>query len=369
MKMRFLWAVAVVNALGLGTATSFANDEESASQVRSHVQDHTVHVSEFDLPLSGFLSAETRATLKRQTKEVEKTLQLCPFDIAHASEKDIVAVRQCADKYYYPGVIAKYRARYKVNVQAQSIAGVPTEIISPVDGVTVANKGRVLINLHGGGFIWGARWGGQIESIPIATVGKIKVVSVDYRMAPEYRFPAATEDVAAVYTALLKDYQPKNIGIYGCSAGGVLTAESVSWFEKHGLPAPGAIGMFGAGAFLSNDNDSTHFADAIAGSHWTVPEKLSYFRGVDPRNPLAYPGVAPEVMARFPDSLLITSTRDTQMSPVVVTHTRLVSLGVKADLHVWEGLGHCFFFEPDFPESREVYEVVARFFDKQLSGD
>jgi epsilon-lactone hydrolase len=96
-----------------------------------------------------------------------------------------------------------------------------------------------LINLHEGGFVFGGRWGGQIESIPIAAVGKFKVMSVDYRMAPEHRFPAASGDVAAVYRELLNTYQPKNIGIYGCSACGLLTAQAVAWLQKEGLPPPG----------------------------------------------------------------------------------------------------------------------------------
>jgi carboxylesterase type B len=106
--------------------------------------------------------------------------------------------------------------------------------------LNAANRGRVLINLHGGAFLWGAHSGGLVESIPVASVGKLKVISVDYRQGPEATFPAASEDVAAVYTALLKRYEPQNIGIYGCSAGGVLTAQSVAWIAAHGLPRPGA---------------------------------------------------------------------------------------------------------------------------------
>jgi len=81
--------------------------------------------------------------------------------------------------------------------------------------------------------------------------GKIKVITVDYRQGPEYKFPAASEDAASVYRALLKEYKPRDIGIYGCSAGGSLSAMAVAWFQTHGLPTAGAIGIFGAGAFGS----------------------------------------------------------------------------------------------------------------------
>jgi alpha-beta hydrolase superfamily lysophospholipase len=42
-------------------------------------------------------------------------------------------------------------------------------------------------------------------------------------------------------------------------------------------------------------------------------------------------------------------------------------LGVKADLHIWEGLDHAFYFEPDLPESAEAYEVIVKFFASHLS--
>jgi monoterpene epsilon-lactone hydrolase len=87
------------------------------------------------------------------------------------------------------------------------------------------NRSRILINLHGGGFLFSAGNGddilsGQAESIQIAGLGSIKVVTVDYWQGPDHRFLAASEDVAAVYRELLKrHYQPRNIGIFGYSSG------------------------------------------------------------------------------------------------------------------------------------------------------
>ena len=51
------------------------------------------------------------------------------------------------------------------------------------------------------------------------------------------------------------------------------------------------------------------------------------------------------------------------------THSLLVSAGVPAQLHVWEGLGHAFLLDPALPESREAYEVTVKFFDRYLGRD
>src|SRR5207253_2291526 len=117
-------------------------------------------------------------------------------------------------------------AVYPVNVEEQNIAGVRTDVVTPKDVIALRNRDRVLINLHGGGYscATGGGLAGLVESIPVAGVGKIKVVAIDYRTAPQYHFPAATEDVAAVYRQLLKTHKPENIGMYGCSTGATLTA-------------------------------------------------------------------------------------------------------------------------------------------------
>ncbi len=291
----------------------------------------------------------------------------CP-SMAKASKADMPSIRNCqAEAFYKLPVYAKMRDRFKVAFKQQVIGGVPTETITPSEGVAKDNQNRVLINVHGGGFTSGVHFNIRMESMPIAAIGKFKVVGVDYRLAPEATFPAASEDVAAVYRELLKTYKPKNIGIYGCSAGGVLAAESIAWLQHEKLPMPGAVGMFCGAGYYWTDGDSGNIDAARSGARDAgSSEGNPYFKGVDPKDPLAFPGRSPEALAKFPPSLLISATRDFALSGVVQTHSQLVAQGVEAELHVWEGLGHAFFFNPEFRQSREVYDVVVKFFAKHL---
>ena len=114
----------------------------------------------------------------------------------------------------------------------------------------------MLIQLHGGGFTaGGGGQGGALESIPVASVARIRIIAVDYRLGPEDHFPAASEDVEAVYRELLRTYKPGNVGVYGCSAGGMLSAEMIPWFLKEELPLPGAIRAFCASLHTFAEGD------------------------------------------------------------------------------------------------------------------
>jgi len=333
-------------------------------------EDGTVHVPSYLFPESSLLGPETRTVLKQERAEEKKQASApnpCPSaDVVDATR--MPAIRKCEAEAFYKSPEYKHlRELYHVVMTPKKIGGVYTEIFEPADGIAPRNQNRVLINVHGGGFQGGARTASHIESLPIASMGKIKIVSIDYREAPEYTFPSASEDVETVYRELLNTYKPGNIGIYGCSAGGLLTAQSVAWFEKKGLPLPGAVGMLCEGAAYWTEGDSGSTGEAFG---WGSPsdriDRNPYFKGVDPNNPLAFPARSAEVMARFPPSLLIAGTRDVALSSVVYTHSVLVAQGVDADLHIWEGLGHGFFMDPDPPQSREVYSVTVKFFDTHL---
>lgn len=235
------------------------------------------------------------------------------------------------------------------------------------------NAHRVLINLHGGGFFTGWGVNSVFESLPVASLGRIRVITVNYREAPEAQFPAASEDVASVYRALLKRYRPENIGIYGCSAGGILAAEALAWFQAHGLPRPGAAGIFCAGATPAIIGDSMYVGSALTGTapppvplpKFGSPLHEAYFGDADVRDPLVSPVYHPAILAKFPPTLIISGTRDIGLSAAVYSHTQLVKAGVEADLHVWEGMPHAAIYTPS-PESSEAWKVVVDFFDRHL---
>ena len=315
------------------------------------------------------VSAQVPFSTSASPQALKRFQEILLEDKAAPGIADPLASRKFYDKINSDRA-ERMRKLYPVTITSSEVAGVPVDIISSADG---NNDGRrVLINLHGGAFLWGAGSGGLVESIPVASLSKIKVISVDYREGPENSYPAASEDVAKVYRALLRQYRSKNIGIYGCSAGGVLTAESVAWFRDKGLPAPGAIGIFCAG-LVNMAGDSTFVGPMLMGQKVPAPNPaglsmLPYFKDADVTSPLVLPGNSPAVLANFPPTLLISGTRDMALSSVLRSEALLTAAGVPTELHVWEGMWHSFFSDPELPEARAAYAVMARFFDRRLGN-
>lgn len=328
----------------------------------------TVHVPALAIPLSSYMSAEAKqAFILQQRKDARARAQW-----ADVKNMSVDQQLQMMDNYFLPWV-ERAKAVYPVKIEEEKIADVQTEVIEPKHGVSARNRNRVLISLHGGGYEYSS--GGlhsMIDAIPVAGYGEIKVVSVDYQLAPKYKWPAAIENVTGVYRALLSQYKPENIGLYGCSTGATLTANLIAWWQKEKLPRPGAIGLFCDGAVKDDvvDGDSYYFASAIDG--WRIPapgESYApepYMEGTDGRDPLVAPVVSLDVLSKFPPTLLISGSRDALLSNVLYTHSRLVKAGVEADLHVWDGMWHGFYYDVDLPESKEAYEVMIHFFDKHL---
>ena len=267
--------------------------------------------------------------------------------------------------------LTKQKAMFPVEQQDTKIAGVHVVVFSPAQGIHPDQVKRVLINLHGGGFA--GCWPGcsLLESMPIASLGGFKVISVDYRQGPDNHFPAASEDVAKVYASLLKEYPARNIGIYGCSAGGGLTAMSLAWFQTHGLPTPGAVGIFcaGAGGFGAGDASYTAWPTGEA----RLPSKIgsslppiAYLKDTDSNDSLVSQVNHPEVLAKFPPTLIITGTRDFALSNAINTNIQLTKAGVDSKLYVWDGLFHGFFYNPGVLESIDAYKIIVKFFSEEL---
>lgn len=317
-----------------------------------------VGTDEIRIPLSDFLSPEGKASyaefLQHQFPEAT----------------DIQEYRRLLDAYILP-TLNKWKERYPVDVETTSIAGVTVDVITPKAGVHESNANRVLMVLHGGAFMVGEGLGGQNEGVPIAGLGRIKVLSVRYRQGPENRFPAASEDVAAVYGELLKEYRPENIGIEGVSAGGILAGQSMVWFQRKNLPRPGAIGIFCAGLDFSTAGDAFVMANLLNGkssSAQSLPP-MPYFIGADMDDPLVSPARSPETLASFPPTLFLTGTRDMLMSAALDGHAKLLKAGAESHLYVTEGWGHGTPWNAmEAPESADAMNVIWNFFDKHLGS-
>lgn len=326
--------------------------------------DGSVGVPAFDLPVSGLVSEEAAAAQRMRA-------QMPMFDMG-AGEADI-AVRREQINAYAAQALPRFTSMFDVDIAPAVIGGVEVLDFTPAGGV--ADADRVLINLHGGAFTVG--WDGiaRMESIPICGLTGWRVVSVNYRMAPEHRHPAAVEDVAAVYAALLETYAPGRIGIFGGSAGGVLTAQAAAWLPAHGLPQAGAVGVFGAGGAPFDVGESAHVAGFIDGS-FPAPSQpggtqdemtRGYFADVDPRDPGAWPAFDLSVMATFPPTLVITGTRAMDLSPAIFTHSQLLKAGVRSTLIVGESMGHCYHYQLNLPEGRDACDQIVRHFREHLA--
>jgi acetyl esterase/lipase len=324
--------------------------------------DRTVTVPGFRLPPSVYVSQEARDRMATKPADTGAALD----SVAKGGPDFARRIRNGQDRMALARS-AEVGKRYGVTIEATDIAGIKGYWVRPTK-VAPANRGKVLVNLPGGGFVVSAPGAGAIgEAAPLAGMAGITILTISYSQAPEATFPAASRDVAAVYRALLKTYKARNIGFFGGSAGGLLTAQSLAWFQKEGLPTPGAAGVLCASADARWAGDAWHWFKPLQGltSGPTLDERF-YYGDHDLSDPLMSPIESNAVLKRFPPTLLITATRAGELSAAVNTHRLLVNAGVEADLHVWDGLNHCFYTDDKIPESREAFGVMARFFTQHL---
>lgn len=314
--------------------------------------DGTAHITRV-VPVPDTISREAREELGKR--------------VSDAPTHESLVERRSKTDTWQARAGAEFRKLYPVNVEEQVMAGVPVRVITPLN-ISDAKRDRVLINVHGGGF--NSDSGSLTESVPIANLTGTKVIAILYRLAPEHPFPAAIEDTVAVYKEVLKTYRPEHIGLFGTSAGAVLTAEVAVQFRRSGLPLPAALGIFsGFGDFSkAGDSRAIYALNGFSGP-LTPPSKggnpdQSYIGSTDAKDPVLSPLYAD--LHGFPATLFITSTRDLLLSGTTILHRAYLRAGVDARLVVFEALPHAFWNNPRLPETKEADELMAGFFDKEL---
>lgn len=329
--------------------TAACDPQKNSSRIAA---DGTAYVTRV-VPVPATVSPEAQRVLARQ--------------VSDAAVPETLEVRRSHTDDWQNRTGKKFQSMYPVTVKETEIAGVPTRVIMPLN-VPDAKKNRVLINLHGGGF--NSDSGSFTESIPVAYLTRTKVVAVLYRLAPEHPFPAALDDAVAVYRELLKDYKAENIGVFGTSAGAILTGEFAVRVRDLKLPLPKALGIFsGMGDFSTYPDSMALYALNGFSGHLDLPQpktagsneyagKLSL---TDPSLSIMYAD-----LHGLPSTLFITSGRDLLLSGTTILQRAFLRAGDDTQLVVFEALPHAFWNDPGLPETKEANEVMANFFDARL---
>ena len=261
------------------------------------------------------------------------------------------------------------RNALRVKVEPVTIGGVKAHILTPEE-MPPENRNRLLVHVHGGCFVSFPGESGTGEAIYMAGFGKFKVISVDYRMPPDHPYPAALDDAMTVWRAAANMAAPKNMAIFGSSAGGNLTLAMILRAKRDGLPLPGAIAPGTPMSDLTNAGDSFQ-TNAMLDNVLVAPDASCdkraalYSAGRDLKDPMLSPVYGD--MRGFPPAILTTGTRDLLLSSTVRVHRKLRQAGVEATLQVFEGQSHAHYYrDVTAPETREAFEEIARFFDKHL---
>ena len=306
-----------------------------------------------DVPVPSFLSLEAQAILGMGLLEIDEYPPLEDLDgwRAMVASRDEVVRSIMVDRV----------SAFDGEVEEIDCDGARIFMITPAG--TSDEDQRLYLDFHGGGLIMG---GGDIcraMGIGAASIVGRRTWTVDYRMPPDFPYPAALDDAVATYRVLLDIRGPEQIIVGGASAGGNLAAALILRARDEGLPLPAAAILQTPEVDLTESGDSfrTNLGLDTVLTASLMPANLLYAAGHDLADPYLSP-LFGEFAKGFPPTFLTTGTRDLFLSNTVRIHRALRAGDVPTELHVMEAAPHGGFFGTA-PEDAQVTRDLRRFVD------
>jgi epsilon-lactone hydrolase len=243
--------------------------------------------------------------------------------------------------------------------------GVAAERIIP----QAAPYDRYLVYLHGGGFIAGSPNVYRHLAWRIALAAGAQVLAPDYRLAPEYPFPAALDDAVAAYRWLLGEgVAPRQVALVGDSAGGGLAFSLLLRLRDEGRPLPAAVAALSPWTDLALTGASLRRnarADPMLDVAELAPVARSYLAGADPRHPWASPIYGE--LSGMPPALIQVGSDEILHDDAARLAERLAAAGSTARLEIWPRMPHVWhLFAPMLPEARRAIGRIGSFLCEQL---
>lgn len=224
-----------------------------------------------------------------------------------------------------------------VNMQPISLSGVPGEAASPDQPGDSA-----VLYLHGGAYCVGSPATHRAITSHLAHDSGATVFAIDYRLAPEHPFPAASDDALTAYRWLLENgYAPEKVFIAGDSAGGGLTLATALQIRDQGLPAPGGLILLSPWVDLSLSRSADpQQPDEVMLSWPTLEHAAALYAGEQRRHPLVSPLQAD--LDRLPPTLIIVGTDEILLGDSEALYKKMASAGTPVRLSVYQNMWHVF---------------------------
>jgi acetyl esterase/lipase len=251
-------------------------------------------------------------------------------------------------------VLPYYVALQDVATASGTVGGVPGLWLRPRDATPRAK----ILYLHGGGYIGTSpnmytAFGGHL-----ARATRCEIFIADYRLAPEFPYPAALDDALDVLAALYeKDGTDVPLFLAGDSGGGGLAGSVLYECGVRGLPVPDGVLLFSPEISLLLDEPSVTENAALDVLPWNVPTN-SYLHGVDPTNV----AVSGSDVSRWPPTFISYGGDEIFRDPIRGLVARLRAAGIDTDAHEQPGTFHVFpVLVPWAASSRATYARAGAF--------
>ena len=284
-------------------------------------------------------------------------LQLKPEVVDH--NFSVVEFRNSVDK-----ATARMKMPKGVQTETAQIEQMAAEWIIPEQ----AAQGKVLLYIHGGGFISGSVQTHRMHVAKFAMGSGLKSLLFNYRLAPEHPFPAAPEDCVTAYRWLLRQgYAPEDIVVGGESAGGTLTLALLLALKEEKIALPAAafsispVTDLRCGAESFRTNAKKDIAPQGSWDVWT-----GYYIGdQDPTLPLLSP-----LMGNYeglPPLYICVGTHEIHLDDCVNVAQKAKAAGVAVTLRTWPNMIHAFpILSPLFPEAKQALSEICTFAREQV---
>ena len=245
--------------------------------------------------------------------------------------------------------------------------GVPAEWVRTAD----ADSGAILY-LHGGGYVMGSTKSHRGMAANLSRASGCRVLTVDYRLAPEHKHPAQVEDAHTAYRWMLKNgADPSMTIVAGDSAGGGLTVATLLSARDAGDPLPAAgvcispwVDMEGTGESMTTKAD----VDPTVSKAGLLDMASQFLGDGDRRDPLAAPLHAN--LTGLPPLLSIVGTAEVLLDDAVRLHEKAKAAGVESKCVEFEDMIHIWpWFAPFLPEGQGAMDMMGKFIKAKIAGE